>query len=374
MKKIALLTVALFIAATSFVSVIAADVELKGHTDKVIAVAYSMDGTKIASVSEDASIRVWNAITGAELQRLAGITDKVLSIAFSPDGQRIVMGNEDGTVRIRTLSAPTAAGAPGTRVLAATADASLAGTWVQHNDGGSVGTFTVTFDSETGQYEAVPVRRPNGFDSGQILGLSNIQFDGSTWSFEANMSRTDRISQFELTKINDNTFEGAFGNVRHHWQRQSDGQQTSRSLALIQREHILEFIKPGYRYEGWLTAPGPRMFKVTFVFDEFVGPNQAVINGRLFLTDAPRAWRGFQVQLDSSQMRNYPVTGRILPFTEEALAAYNSLTGEIRANAGEFLHNRDNVELGIIRGKLHGFVGIGSNIRYFELGTPQVVE
>ena len=49
-------------------------------------VAFSPDGTRIVSDSDDNSVRVWDSSTGAELKVLNGHSDIILSVAFSPDG------------------------------------------------------------------------------------------------------------------------------------------------------------------------------------------------------------------------------------------------------------------------------------------------
>jgi WD40 repeat protein len=67
--------------------------KLNGHTDYVRSVAFSSDGTRIVSGSDDKSVRVWDASTGAELKKLNGHTDYVWSVAFSSDGTRIVSGS-----------------------------------------------------------------------------------------------------------------------------------------------------------------------------------------------------------------------------------------------------------------------------------------
>ncbi len=73
---------------------------LRGHRDVVWSAAYSPNGQYIVTASEDQTARLWNAITGEELQVLRGHEAGVWSAAFSPDGQRIVTASEDQTARV----------------------------------------------------------------------------------------------------------------------------------------------------------------------------------------------------------------------------------------------------------------------------------
>jgi len=43
---------------------------LECHTDLVMAVAFSLDGKQLASASDDQTVRLWNTATGAALQTL----------------------------------------------------------------------------------------------------------------------------------------------------------------------------------------------------------------------------------------------------------------------------------------------------------------
>lgn len=73
---------------------------LKGHTDKVMAVAYSPTEDILASASADKTIRLWDKHTGEALLTFTGHTAEVTSIAFSVDGRYLISGSRDLTVRV----------------------------------------------------------------------------------------------------------------------------------------------------------------------------------------------------------------------------------------------------------------------------------
>jgi WD40 repeat protein len=85
---------------------------LKGHSNGLISVAYSPDGSRLLSASKDGTVKVWDANSGAESltigvggARLAGTrsSDAQRSpvVAFSPDGSQIATFDEDRGVRLR---------------------------------------------------------------------------------------------------------------------------------------------------------------------------------------------------------------------------------------------------------------------------------
>ncbi len=60
--------------------------------------AFSPDGSKIASGSWDKTVVVWDSLTGERCVTLEGHSDSVSSVAFSPDGSKIASGSGDNTV------------------------------------------------------------------------------------------------------------------------------------------------------------------------------------------------------------------------------------------------------------------------------------
>jgi len=73
---------------------------LRGHARRVSSVAFSLDGSRIASGSGDKTIKLWNAETGQLIRTLSGHTNWVTSVAFSPNGRRIASVSEDNTIRL----------------------------------------------------------------------------------------------------------------------------------------------------------------------------------------------------------------------------------------------------------------------------------
>ena len=72
--------------------------ELKGHKGAVSAVAYSPDGSTIATGSWDFTVKLWDAATGRELATFKWPIGRVCSLTFAPDGLRLAAGGDTGAV------------------------------------------------------------------------------------------------------------------------------------------------------------------------------------------------------------------------------------------------------------------------------------
>ncbi len=72
----------------------------EGHVGWVWLIVFSADGQTLASCSSDKTIRLWDVNTGECRKVLVGHTSSIWSIAFSPDSQTIASGGDEPIVRL----------------------------------------------------------------------------------------------------------------------------------------------------------------------------------------------------------------------------------------------------------------------------------
>src|SRR5215216_1371687 len=63
-------------------------------------IGFSPDDTRLATPAGEHTAKIWDAVSGKVLLTLAGHTDEVLSVSFSLDGKRIATSSADGTSKI----------------------------------------------------------------------------------------------------------------------------------------------------------------------------------------------------------------------------------------------------------------------------------
>jgi WD40 repeat protein len=75
-------------------------VSLTGHTDQINALAFSHDGTLLASVSNDHTTRIWSTNSWQHLATLRGHSGPVTSVSFSKNGTLFATASDDTTIAV----------------------------------------------------------------------------------------------------------------------------------------------------------------------------------------------------------------------------------------------------------------------------------
>jgi serine/threonine protein kinase/Tol biopolymer transport system component len=73
---------------------------LEGTADWVNAVAFSPDGQFALSGGSGNTVKLWEVVTGRQVQTFKGLSSQAIAVALSPDGERLVSESSDGVVQL----------------------------------------------------------------------------------------------------------------------------------------------------------------------------------------------------------------------------------------------------------------------------------
>jgi WD40 repeat protein/energy-coupling factor transporter ATP-binding protein EcfA2 len=76
---------------------------LGGHANSVNGVSFSPDG-KMASASDDHTVKLWDTSTGKVIKTLTGHENSVKGVSFSPNGKMLASASDDNTVKLWNTS------------------------------------------------------------------------------------------------------------------------------------------------------------------------------------------------------------------------------------------------------------------------------
>ena len=73
---------------------------ISGHTDKIKDICFSPDGKKLASVSDDGLVKIWDIVSKKVVAEFEGHNSGIESVYYSPKGKYLATASSDKTIRI----------------------------------------------------------------------------------------------------------------------------------------------------------------------------------------------------------------------------------------------------------------------------------
>ena len=73
---------------------------LQGHSQPIVQLVFSPVGNRMATASEDQTIKIWDTTTGEEILTLRGHQHTPTSLSFTHDGQRLASADNQGNIQL----------------------------------------------------------------------------------------------------------------------------------------------------------------------------------------------------------------------------------------------------------------------------------
>jgi WD40 repeat protein len=136
------------------------------HPIAVRTASISDDGRYVVTGSDDNQIRVWDVVSGGQLERFTGHAGAILSLAFSPNGKTFISGSVDKTARqwTRAVLRGVAAHEGPINDMARTVDGKF--------------VFTAGDDKRVAQWDSVALSRSQEFDCVSAVHAIGVSGDG----------------------------------------------------------------------------------------------------------------------------------------------------------------------------------------------------
>ncbi|MCL2931298.1 MAG: WD40 repeat domain-containing protein [Trichodesmium sp. MAG_R03] len=77
--------------------------KLKSHTDQIVDIALTSDGTQFISASLNKTLKVWDTKSPKQLLNFTGHNDSIHSVITSPDDKKLISASKDKTLKVWNL-------------------------------------------------------------------------------------------------------------------------------------------------------------------------------------------------------------------------------------------------------------------------------
>src|SRR5262249_27212089 len=70
----------------------------RGHTQRVVALAFHPDCERLLSASQDGTVRIWESLSDPETRLFGGVRGR--GLAWTPDGRHFAMSGAGGSLKV----------------------------------------------------------------------------------------------------------------------------------------------------------------------------------------------------------------------------------------------------------------------------------